>query len=197
MNRGLAWLVFPLLAACGPKVPAEEGGGGLADTGDGEAGDEGGGGGVASGDIGAAIEDAKQALAELDAKLAKARDAGDDSAVVLAADRIALVSYLGALERCTADEATCPPFAAPELPSEFDVESGELKGAFGAAADEWPAAAKTIASNACACRTRACTSWVLAELDRWSDALTAEELDAAADEETRARECVHARITGE
>jgi hypothetical protein len=198
MNRGLAWLVFPLLAACGPKPSAEEGGGRLSDTGgDGETG-EGGGGGVASGEVGRAIDDAKDALADLDARLERARDAGSDDAVVLAQDRIALASFLAHLERCAADETQCPPrLDEPELPSEYDVPSGELKGAFGASADEWPDAAKTIAANACACRTRACTSWILAELERWTIALSAKDLDAAAEDETRARECVHARIHGE
>ena len=80
MNRSLAGLVFVVLASCGPKVPAEEPGGGrLADTGGGGSGDEGGGGGGVGGDVGRSIDDTRAALADLDQKLAAARDALGDN----------------------------------------------------------------------------------------------------------------------
>jgi hypothetical protein len=208
MNRSLPWLVFVTLAACGPRVPADEAGGGrLADVGAGGAGDEGGGAGGVGGDVGRAIDDAKVGLAELDAKISAARTAiadgkqddpaADELAVELEHDRIAMQSYLAHLERCATDAEACPPsLVEPAVPSEYDPASGELKGAFAAEASRWPAAAKQIAADACACRTYVCVGWVLAELDRWQRALSATDLDTddAAVHETMARECVHARL---
>jgi hypothetical protein len=208
MNRTLAGLVFVALASCGPKVPAEEAGGGrLADVGEGGAGDEGGGGVGVGGDVGRAIDEARAGLTELDGKIAAARaaleenkqddPAADEAVIALEHDRVALQSFLADLERCAADKEACPPkLDEPTLPSEYDAATGELKDAFAADAAKWPDEAAQIAADACACRTYVCAEWILARLGRWQAALTPKQLDGegAAVHETAARECVHARL---
>jgi hypothetical protein len=206
MNTRAAAFVVLLLASCGPKAPADEAAGGrLAELGAGGSGGEGGaGGGV---DVSRAIDDAKTALAALDDRLAKARDAlaadttdiadHDLAAVALAHDRTALASYLDDLQRCGADAAYCPTkLEEPAIPADYDAAHGELTSDFTADASKWPAAATALGDDACACRSYDCAMWILATLDRWEGVLSPRELDddTAAAGETRARSCVHRRL---
>lgn len=169
MNTRFVCGVFGLLAtaaACGPSVSAPESGGTtLAAVGGGGSGDEGGGGGGVPTDVASAIDDTKQQLADLDAKLAK----GDD-VVVLSADRLALASYLADLNACAGGEVACPPFAEPSLKDGATIEE--------------------LASDACACRTRACADQVLDALNTLGDQSDPDGAQA----ETTARECVHRRL---
>lgn len=186
MYSRFACLVVLAIAACGPKVAADEPER-LADLDEG--GDEGGGAGGR--DVSEAIAEAKAALAALDAL-----DEGDEA--TLAKDRTALASFLADLERCAADGELCPPrVEEPTIPKEYDAATCEIGGSMTATVSEWEDAAPTLAASACGCRTRACAEWILAELRRWSDSLDDGQRDGAAEHETLARECVHRRITGD
>jgi hypothetical protein len=169
MNTRRGCLVFALVAGCGPSVPASETPDPVA-VADGD-----GSGGPAGGDARTAevqklIDAETRALAELDAKIEAAEG---DALVTLHHDRAARRSFIAHLGRCQADASVCP--------ASFDEPS--------LAHEKTPDAA-TIASVACACRTRACADWVYAQIETWDG-----DPDSAA-AVTTARECAHDRIYG-
>ena len=169
MNTRLGCLVFALAVGCGPSVPASESPEPVAVAdGDGTGGEA--GGSARAAEVQKVIDAETKALAELDAKIEAAEG---DAAVTLRHDRAARVSFIAHLGRCQADESVCPPsFEEPSL-----------------AYEKTPDAA-TIASVACACRTRGCAVWVYDLVETWDgDADSAAAVSAA-------RECAHDRIYG-
>jgi hypothetical protein len=203
VNTRVAVLVVVVAAGCHGAPVEDATGGGTSDVDRGSAGDD----PVSLGgeDVSAVRAAEQDALADLDAKIAKAEAAlegSKDPALVeamlaLQHDRIARVSFLAQLDRCAADATQCPPsLDEPAIPSTFDPAIGDFTGTFTAAADDWPAAATAIAAAACGCRTRTCVDWVLADLARWEHALTPHEQDAgdAAQSVTQARECLWSRL---
>lgn len=169
MNTRARCLVFALVAGCGPAVPASESPDPVA-VADGDGDGAAAGGDARTAEIQRLIDAETQALAELDAKI---EAADGDAAVTLRHDRAARVSFIAHLGRCQADASVCP--------ASFDEPS--------LAFEKTPDAA-TIASVACACRTRACADWVYEQIETWDD-----DVDSA-EAVTTARECAHDRIYG-
>jgi hypothetical protein len=172
MNTRLVLFVFAV-AACAPSVP-EPAGPGPSDV------ERGGGaeGPVSNAAVSPVLEDARKDLAALEVRVAESEDV--DARVALELDRIALASFVADLEACVGGDVECPPvLAEPTAPPTTTA---------------WADAAAELARGACACRTHACAVMVLAELERWNAQLSAPDLDAAAEDETRARECASRRL---
>ena len=181
MNTRLALVVFAL-AACAPSA-REETTPGPVEVGRGGGGEE-ARGGADQAAVGPALEDAKARLVTLDGTLEAEEDA--DARVALALDRVALASFVADLEACLAGTRACP--------DSLDEPGAAPDGSIVPTAAAWPGAARSLARDGCACRTHACAMAVLDELARWNDALDPRGLDAAAEDETRARECVARRL---
>ncbi|MCA9679835.1 MAG: hypothetical protein KC464_32685, partial [Myxococcales bacterium] len=163
-------------------------------------------GGAGGREVGAARTAGKQALADLDAEIARTLEQQDaakddpalrDRMVGLLHDRTALLGFLGHLERCAAGEVACPPrLDEPKVPRDYDAAEQLIRHPFAADPTAFAGAAKAIAEASCACRTRTCVEWVLADLRRWDEGLSLEDQDdeAAAASVTLARECAWDRL---
>ena len=164
-----------------------------------------GGGRFSRRQIAEAIRDEKQSIAKLDerigdtsAKLDAAYD--DDTTVVLAslrADRVAATSFVAQLEQCLDEPGACPPsLDVPQVPSDFDVTTGEFAGKPVLDPSKWAEASAAIEKSACGCRSSSCVLWVTADIDRWEAALSEDDQadEAAAAHVTGARECLFARL---
>lgn len=212
MNTGVMRCVFAMIAAaavgCGPSAPEPESGGGkLSTAGGGGSGEDETGAGPASAEVAQAISDQKARIESLEREIAAARDkveadaASDpmlvEALIALEHDLVAGRSFLAHLERCTAGELACPPrLDEPAVSAEYDAATGGFGGAFTAEVETWAIVAEGLAASACACRTRVCVDWVMAELDRWEEALSESDEDHAdaGVSVTAARECAWARL---
>lgn len=187
-TRAHVFVVAAALGGC-PKTPVEDTTGGMSGLDRGEGGE----GGVSLGgkDVGPVLGPEQDALAALDAKIARA---DGDELVALRHDRTARASFIAQLERCAEDALACPPsFDEPVIPDAFDPATHTIAGE---RSGDWPAAAEAIHVAACGCRTRACVDWVLADLLRWESSMTPHEQDegTAAERVTAARECLWSRL---
>jgi hypothetical protein len=197
-------LVIGGLAACGSsKTPAST----LRTSTTG--GDDGGavqvgGGRYARADVEHALKAERDALAQLDQRIADTEahaDSRDDAAPVrlaaLRADATAGAAHAAQLQRCLGDRAQCPPsLDEPAIDADFDPDTRQFRTALAATPTPWPEIAARLEQHACGCRTSICVDWVMADLDRWEAAVPA---DAQSDEtaETHvvgARACLWTRL---
>jgi len=181
MNTRLAFVVFAL-AACGPSV-REETTPGPVDVVRG-GGTEEARGSADHAAVAPVLEDAKARMVTLDGRIEAEEDV--DARVALALDRVALASFVADLDACLGGAGACP--------DSLDEPGAAPDGSVVPTAAGWPGAARGLARDGCACRTHACAMAVIDELARWNDALDPVALDVAAEDETRARECVARRL---